>query len=92
MGDSFFSQISRVEAAHQLSQTFERELNHVDMAKFYKKAMLWHKQEAARYKHLLSKVATRLVDDSDDEHQLPIPLGVSQEMKQMRFLNLQFCY
>ena len=83
MGDSFFTQISRVEAAHQLSQTFERELNHVDMAKFYKKAMLWHKQEAARYKNLLIKVGKRLLDDSDDEHQLPIPLGVSQEMKQM---------
>ena len=83
MGDSFFTQISRVEAAHQLSQTFERELDHVDMAKFYRKAMLWHKQEALRYKHLLSKVASRLIEDSDDEIQMPIPLGVSQEMKQM---------
>ena len=83
MGDSFFTQISRVEATHQLSQTFERELDHVEMAKLYRKAMLWHKQEAVRYKHLLSKVAARLLDDSDDEHQLPIPLGVSQEMKQM---------
>ena len=83
MGDSFFTQISRVEAAHQLSQTFERELNHVEMAKLYKKAMNWHKQEAVRYKQLLSKVATRLIDDSDEEIQMPIPLGVSQEMKQM---------
>ena len=83
MGDSFFTQISRVEAAHQLSQTFERELNHVEMAKLYKKAMIWHKQEAVRYKQLLSKVATRLIDDSDEEIQMPIPLGVSQEMKQM---------
>ena len=83
MGDSFFAQISRVEAAHQLSQTFERELDHVDMAKFYKKAWLWHKQEAVRYKQLLSKVASRLIEDSDDEIQMPIPLGVSHEMKQM---------
>ena len=51
------------------------------MAKFYRKAMIWHKQEAARYKNLLSKVASRLVEDSDDE--IPIPYGVSQEMKQM---------
>ena len=83
MSDSFFTQISRVEAAHQLTQSFEREMDNVEMAKFYKKAWKWHKQEAARYKHLLSKVASRLIDDSDDEHQLPIPLGVSQEMKQM---------
>ena len=72
MGDSFFTQISRVEAAHQLSQTFERELDHVDMVKFYRKAMIWHKQEAARYKNLLSKVASRLVEDSDDENSYSI--------------------
>ena len=83
MGDSFFTQISRVEAAHQLSQTFERELDHVEMAKFYKKALLWHKQEVVRYKNLLSKVGKRLLDESDDEIQMPIPLGVSHEMKQM---------
>ena len=53
------------------------------MAKFYKKAWLWHKQEAVRYKQLLSKVASRLIEDSDDEIQMPIPLGVSHEMKQM---------
>ena len=81
MGDSFFTQISRVEATHQLSQTFERELDHVEMAKLYRKAMLWHRQEAVRYKNLLSKVAARLIEDSDDE--IPIPYGVSQEMKQM---------
>ena len=81
MGDSFFTQISRVEATHQLSQTFERELDHVEMAKLYRKAMLWHKQEAVRYKNLLSKVAARLIEDSDDE--IPIPYGVNQERKQM---------
>ena len=53
------------------------------MAKFYKKAMQWHKQEVARYKYLLSKVGARLLDDSDEGQQMPIPLGVSQEMKQM---------
>ena len=81
MGESFFTQISRVEAAHQLSQTFERELDKVELARFYKKAMMWHKQEAIRYKSLLGKVAARLIEDSDDE--IPIPYGVSQEMKQM---------
>ena len=69
MSDSFFTQISRVEAAHQLTQSFEREMDNVEMAKFYKKAWKWHKQEAARYKHLLSKVGARLLDDSDDQQQ-----------------------
>ena len=58
-------------------------MDNVENAKFYRKAMLWHKQEAARYKILLSKVASRLIEDSDDEIQVPIPYGVSQEMKQM---------
>ena len=52
------------------------------MAKLYKKAHDWHKQEAARYLHLLKKVSMKLVED-EDQQLMPLPWGVSQEMKQM---------
>ena len=83
MGGNFFTQLSKVEAAHQLSQTFEREMTKPEMIELYTKAYKWHTQEAVRYKSLLDQVARSLTQDLDDHMLQPLPWGVNEQMKQM---------
>ena len=65
MGNDFFVQLTGVEAAHQLSYSFQRETNKPELIALYTKAYKWHAQEAARYKSLLDQIGRSLTHDLD---------------------------
>ena len=80
MSNDFFTQLTEVEANHQLSQSFQREVVKPDQITIFQKAYKWHSQEAARYKSLLEQVSRSLTDDLD-QNMVPIPWGVNEQMK-----------
>ena len=82
MSNEFFSQLTDVQAAHQLCQSFQREVNKPELIALYTKAYKWHAQEAARYKSLLDQIGRSLTHDLDQQMQ-PLPWGVNESMKQL---------
>ena len=81
MSNEFFNQLTEVEAAHQLQQSFQREVLKPEQGAIFQKAYKWHLQEAARYKCLLKKVGRSLTDGLDEEMP-PLLWGVNESMKQ----------